>query len=143
MFRELADREEGLAVGGGDQLGAGFGGGVGVVAAQRVGLAVAPVPFPVFVALVGGDGNDGAHGGSVADGLKDVCGSHYVRRVGAKRIRVGEAHQRLRGHVDDDFRLELGHGGLKFVAVEDVAADVFDHAADLRDIEQVRVGIRI
>ena len=46
VFGELVDGEEGLAVGGGDDLGAGLGAGVGVVAAEGVGLAVGPRSIP-------------------------------------------------------------------------------------------------
>ena len=68
VLGKLATREIGLAVGGGDDLGAGLGAGVGIVAAERIGLAVGPEPFLVLVALVGGDDDDGADGGRAADG---------------------------------------------------------------------------
>jgi len=59
---EFGEGEEGLAVGGGDDLSAGLGAGVRVIAAEGISLAIAPDPFLVLIALVGGDGDDGADG---------------------------------------------------------------------------------
>jgi hypothetical protein len=46
-----------MAIGGNDQLRRRFAGAVRITSAQRIGLAVAVVPFAVFVAFVGGDEN--------------------------------------------------------------------------------------
>ena len=56
---EGVDGKVRLAEGGADDLGAGLAAGVGVVAAERIGLAVGPDPLLVLVTLVGGDGDDG------------------------------------------------------------------------------------
>ena len=54
--------EEGIAVGGGDEFGAALAAAVGIVAAHRVVLAIAPEPFAVLVALVAGDDDHRADG---------------------------------------------------------------------------------
>ena len=72
------------------------------MAAHRVVLAIAPLPLAVLVALVAGDDEDDADVAPRRGGVEDVHGAHHVRRVGLDRVGVGAAHERLRGHVEDD-----------------------------------------
>ncbi len=137
---EFGDGEVGLAVGGGDDLGAGLGGGIGVVTAERIGLAVAPDPLLVLVALVGGDGDDGADGGGAADGVEDAGGADDVGLVGADGVVVGEADERLGSEMEDDFGGEVVERGLQSDSVADVAANVSNIAADAGDSEEVGVS---
>ena len=64
-----------MAVGGGDELGAGLGARVGIVAAEWVGLAVAERGVGRGVGLVGGDDEDRANAIARADGLEQVDGA--------------------------------------------------------------------
>ena len=72
--------------------------------AHRLVLAVAPLPLAVLVALVRGDVDHDAHVARSAHGVEHVHGAHHVGLVGLARVEVGAAHERLRGHVDDDLR---------------------------------------
>src|ERR1017187_8070126 len=88
VLSEAGDGEVGLAEGCGDNLGAGLGAGVGVVAAQGIGLAVGPDPLAVFVALVGGDADDGADGRGAADGIEHAGSADDVGLVSADGVGV-------------------------------------------------------
>jgi len=112
------------------------------VAAHGFVFAVAPVPFAVFVAFVGGDVDDGADAGSVAHGFQEVNGAHDVGGVGLDRAAIGLAHQGLGGHVDDDVRLGLLQGGPQgeqIADVGDVAGDALPYPGQF---EQAGPGIR-
>ena len=78
--------KERTAIGGGYQFGASLAAAVRIVAAHRLMLTVGPVPLLIFVALVAGDDDDGAHAGSVADGFQKVNGAEDVDRVGLDRF---------------------------------------------------------
>ena len=103
------------------------------MAAHGFVFAVAPVPFAVFVAFVGGDVDDGADAGGVAHAFQQVNGAHDVGGVGVDRVAVGLAHQRLGGHVDDDIRLGLLQGGLQggqVANVGDMAGDALPYPGE-------------
>ena len=55
---DALSREEGVAIAGGDQFGAGLAAAVWVVAAERFVFPVGPGPFLVIVALVASDDDD-------------------------------------------------------------------------------------
>ena len=65
MFGIAAGIEEGSAIGGGDQFRAALAVRIRIIAAKRFVFAVPPDPFPVFVALVGGDVDDRPYVGQV------------------------------------------------------------------------------
>ena len=73
MPGEVAGGEEGLAEGGGDDLGAGLGGGVGVVAAEGGRFRGSPRPTPCF---------------------RSICRSSRRRRPGRGRPAHGVEHAR-------------------------------------------------
>jgi len=129
-----------LAVGGGDDLGAGLGAGVGVIAAEGIGFAVAPEPLFVFVTFVSGDGDDGTDGWGAADGIEDAGSADDVGLVSADGVFVGEADEGLGGHVEDDFGGEVMEGWIEGGGVADVTADVFDDGADFGFGEEVGFG---
>jgi len=111
----------------GRKLGAALAGGVRVVPAQAVGLAVAVHPLAVLVALVAGDNHNGAALAGrwrvSAAGLQQVHRAHDVGGEGACGIGVGGAHQGLCGHVDDNLGVEVGHGAAKARQVEHVGVE--------------------
>ncbi len=137
---DAVDGEVTLAEGGGDDLGAGLGAGVGVVAAERVGFAVAPEPLFVFVALVGGDAYHGSHAWRAAYRVEDACGAEDVGLEGADGVVVGVADEGLGGEVEDDLGSEAGESFVEGGGVADVAADVFDDGADAGFGEEVGGG---
>src|SRR6185503_931508 len=108
--------EERVAVGRGDELRAGLAVAVGIPAALRLVLAVAPFPFAVLVDLVRGHVDRDAHVIGLPYGVEHVHGAHHVGRVRPHRVDVGAPYQRLGRHVDDDLgalhgeRLAHGYG---------------------------------
>ena len=128
--------EERAAEGGGHELRAALGAGVGVVAAHRLVLAVAPLPLAVLVALVGGDVDDHAHARpSRAHGVEHVDRSHHVGLVGLARLGEGAAHQRLGGHVEHHLRARPRERRGDRVGVADVAATLSHARAHLRQLD--------
>jgi hypothetical protein len=137
---ESVDGKVGLAEGSADDLGAGLAAGVGIVAAEWIGLAVGPDPLLVLVALVGGDGDDGAHAGGSANGVEHAGSADDVGLERADGIFVRVADQRLSGEVEDDLGCELLHGAIQRDGVADIAADVFDDRTDAGHGEEI--GLR-
>ncbi len=135
--------KERAAIGGGDQLGAAFAAAVGIVSAHRLVLAIGPVPLLILVALVAGDDDDGADARRAADGVEQMDGAEHVDRVGLHRALVGEAHQRLRGHVDDDLGREVAHGGFQRGQVANVPANGLELAVQVEQAIEARLGRRI
>src|SRR5579862_522786 len=70
----------------GNQLCAGLAGGVGIVTAERVALAIGPGPFMVLVALVRRDAYHCSYARRFADSFQHVGGSHHVRRISSQRV---------------------------------------------------------
>ena len=107
---------------GGDDLGGGLAGAVGIAATQRVVLDVGTTVVVGQVALVARDHDHGAGPAGTADRVEQGGGAGDVRRYGVDRIAVAAADDRLCGQVDDDvgrgrsdLRLEPGrvpHVGL-------------------------------
>jgi hypothetical protein len=116
---------------------------VRIVAAQRVGLAIAPEPFAIQVALVGGDDHDRAHGRGVPHRLQHVGGSDDVRRVGADRVGVGLPHQRLRREMEDDLRLEVSRALQQRLGVADVSAAILDQLPEAERGKKARLRMRV
>ena len=123
VARMVGGVEVGRAIAGGHQFGASLAVAVGVIAAHGFVLAVAPDPFAVFVALVGGYVHHGAHARRVAHAFQQVHGAHDVRGVGLHRVVVGVAHQGLGRQVQHDLGSRGLHGGLHGGQVTDIADD--------------------
>ena len=132
--------EKALEIGMGDDLGAALGSGVGVVAAQMVGLAVAPDPLVVAVALVRGDEDRGFHAGALAHGLQHVEGAQHVGFEGQGRVFVRFAHQGLGGQMEDHIGAEFLHGADHGITVADVAAHVLHVLFQMHGLEMGRAG---
>ena len=140
FFAVVGGVEERVPVGRADHLRSGLAAGIGIVAAEGLVLAVAPEPFLVLVAFVGGDDDHGTDGWAAAYGVQEVGRPHHVRFVGQERLLVAQPHQRLRRHVNDD----LGAGFLEDSLQEPEIADVAHHtphpAFQLRQLEKARHG---
>jgi len=63
-----------------------------------------PSALTIVVALVARDHDSRFNGLSHTNGFKDVNRPHHIRRIGFHGILVRGPHERLRGHVEDDFR---------------------------------------
>ncbi len=110
LVREGAD--EAAAPAGDRQFGAGLAGTVGIVAAEPIGLAVAPGPLLIGIHLVGGDHHHGAGVGEGPERFQQVEGAEHVGAPGAYRIGVAAAHQGLGGEVKHDLRLHTEYTAL-------------------------------
>src|ERR1700733_2438876 len=117
-------REERTAVGRADDFRAGFARCIGVVAAQFIRLSIRPYPFLIAIALVRSDRDHSSHAGGLSHRLQNVNCSHNIGRVGAERISIGAAHQRLRGKVENYFGAKLAEGGREPGGISNVAAHV-------------------
>ena len=109
-----------------DQLGRGLARAVGIVAAQRVALAVGIRPLAVEIDLVGGHHDRDAAVGHSAQRVEQVRGSHRVGREGRERVAVAGADQRLRSQMEDELGPRLAHrgGDRRGVAqIDDLARD--------------------
>ena len=131
--------QKGLAVRAADQLCTALAVGVGVVATHGLVFSVAPDPFLVLVALVGGDVDNGLDGARLACRLQHVDRAHHVGCIGFDGLLVGQPHQWLCRHVDDDFRLELVHLGLHSSKVTDVGDAVLHALRYPSNVKQCRV----
>ena len=140
MFTVFRCIEERVAIGCRDQFGAAFAAAVRVEAAHGFVLTVTPHPFFVLVALVGGDVDDGTHGGRLAHGFQKIYGAHDIGGIGLDRVDIGAAHQRLRGHVNNDIGRGLSHGIGQPGAIADVADDGCHALRHLRHFKQAGVG---
>ena len=99
--------EKGITIGADDQLRRGFAGAVRIVSAQVVLLAVAVMPFAVFVAFVRRDENGGARFLVTPERIQQMQRPHDIDVEGLARLAVGLAHQRLGGEVENKIRLAL------------------------------------
>ncbi len=129
--------KERTAIGSGYQLGASLAAAIRIVAAHGFVLAIGPVPLLIFVALVAGDDDDGADAGRAPNGIEQVNGAEDVDCVGLDRALVGETHERLRGHVDDDLGLEIAHGGFERGKVANVSANGFELAVQTEQAKRL------
>ena len=134
--------QERRAVGRGHQFRTGLAAAVRVVAAHRLVFTVAPDPFAVLVALVGGDIDDGAHAAGRAGSFEHVHRAHHVGGVGGHRRAVRQAHQRLRRQVQHDLRLAALHGAAHGVEIADVAQGRLQAVGHPRLVEQAGRGGR-
>ena len=106
MLRVFLRRKKRISIGAGDQFRTGLTVAVGIVAAERIVLAIGPDPLLILIAFVGGDDDDGAHGAAGTHGFQHARAEH-VGFVGADGILIGSADKRLRCEVKDNFRLML------------------------------------
>jgi len=126
----------------GDQFRATLAVAVWVVAAHRFRFAIAPDPFAVFVALVTRHIDHSLDARHLADRIKEMDRAHDIGRVGLDRVGIRITHQRLRGHVDDDFGLCVSECLLQGRLVAHIANDR-DHAIrDAGFFKQARRGVR-
>ena len=135
--------EERPAIGGGYQFGAAFAAAVRIVAAHRLVLTIGPVPFLIFVALIAGDDDDGANAGSVPDGFQKVNGAEDVDRVGLHRALIGEADERLRGHVEDNLGLEIARADWSAARSRTSARMDLSLAVEIKQAIETGIGGRI
>ena len=140
MFTVFRCVEKRVAIGCRDQFGAAFATAIGVKAAHGFVLTVTPHPFFVLVTLVCGDVDDGTHGGRLANGFQKTHGAHDVGRIGLDRVDIGAAHQRLRGHVNNDIGRGLSHGISQPSAIAYVADDRFHALRYMRNFKQAGVS---
>jgi len=91
------------------------------MAPHGVVLAIAPDPFAVLVALVRGDIDQGANARCAAHGLEHVDRAHHIGRKGVHGFGVGEAHQGLGRHVEDDLRAMLLEYPLQMIQIPDIS----------------------
>ncbi len=104
-----------------DDLLASLGGGVGIPAAERLVLAVGPLPLAVGVALVGRDGD---HRTDVVaqspDRVEHVHGPHDVRGIGVDRLAQRALEVRDGGEVEHHLRASVPHGRVDVGRVADI-----------------------
>ena len=134
--------EERFAPGGDGEFGAGLARAVGIVAAERVFLAIAVVPLAVFVALVRGDEDGGAGLGEFAQGLEHVDGAEHIGLPGLDRQAVGAAHEWLRGEVKDEIGVRLTDRVADGHWIADVAENVADARLERELLEKRGGGVR-
>ena len=136
--------EERAAVGGDGDFRGPFASAVGVVTAHGVGFAVGVEPLAVFVALVGGDHDDGAGTGGETEGVEHVDGAHDIDGEGFDGLVVGEADERLGGEVEDEVWGGVAGDGGEAVAVHDIGAVVCgDTVVEVELVEEEGVGERV
>ena len=140
--------EIGAAIGGDGQLGGGLAGAVGVVAAKGVVFTIGAEPLAVFIALIGGDEDRGADAvaGLVArlepaQGVEQMHSAHDVGGVGLDRLAVGQAHQGLRGQMEDDIRLGDEDALRQGVAVADVQDVMFQAFGKPKLVKERGLGV--
>ena len=135
--RPLA-REERAAIRGDNYLRRALAGAVRIVTSHGVALAVGPHPFAIFVALIAGDTDDCLQPDGVPARLEDMNRALDIGGEGFDRLRIGQADQRLRGEVENDFRLHFSHDRLNRLGAADIGDAVIDKLADPRLFEQAR-----
>ena len=82
------------------------------MAAEPVALLERPAGAVVLVDFVAGDDDDALERAQLSAGLQQRAGAEDIGGVGAERIAVGFAHQRLRRHVNDDLRIGAADRGI-------------------------------
>lgn len=130
----------GAPAGDGD-LGTGLAGAVGIVAAEAVVLAVAVVPLPVGVDLVGGDHHHRAGMAQRPQGLKHVEAALHVGAPGAERISVTAAHQGLCRQVKHHFGITRPGDRRQRWEVADVGDVMVDPIGEIQLVKQVRIAL--
>ena len=130
------------AIGGCDQFGAGFGSAVGILAAERVLLAIAPHPILVAINLVGGDADDGLDVWHEPRRLEHMRGAQRIGRESLDRIGKGFRNQRLRGKMDDDRRPMPLNSGPNGSEIADIADGRYDAVGNIGRNKQAGLGRR-
>ncbi len=130
------------AIGSRHQLGAGFGGAIGILAAEWILLAIAPDPILIAINLVGGDADDGLDAGREPRGLEHMRGAQRIGGEGLDRIGKGFRNQRLRGQMNDDGRPMSFNGGANGREIADIAEGRANAVGDIGSGKQVRFGCR-
>jgi len=103
--------EKRSSVSGSNQLRTSLAAGIRVRATHGFVLAIGPDPFPVFVALVGGDVNHGLDAGGLAHRFQQIDRAHDVNGVSLHRCDIGITYQRLRRQMQHNLGLCGPHGG--------------------------------
>src|SRR3954463_5677716 len=99
--------KETATVGTDDEFGTALAVAVWIVAAEMIALAISPGPTDVLVAFVAGDDEHGLYVGRAAHGFQQMDRAHHVCCIRLNRFGIRQADQRLRGHVDHDFRIRI------------------------------------
>ena len=134
----LGRGEERAAVGEGHELGAGLAARVGVLAPERLVLAVAPLPAAVQVALVARHHHHRADRRHLPHAVEHVHRAHHVDRVGGARLLVRPADDWLRGEVQHHLGVCLADGRHDRLPIAHVALDRADPLAHRRKLVQRR-----
>ncbi len=109
---------------------------VGIVAAERIGFFKTTRLTSVLVAFVGRDHDDGAGKIRLANGFEQIRGAEHVGRDGFHRLAVGNAHERLRGEVENELGLPVANRVLKLMRIPDVLNGVLHPALQFEREEQ-------
>ncbi len=110
------------------------------MAAHWLVLAVSPLPLAVLIALVRGDVEQHAHVLPAADRIEQVDRAHHIGLIGQPRLLEGAAHERLRGHVDDDLGpMRVEHPG-QGMRVAHIAVDAVHPVGDVGQLVERRLG---
>jgi len=116
---------------------------VRIASPKGVGLAVAPDPALVVVALVGGHVDDHARPPHPADTVEQVHRSHHVGGIGFQRVFARVQHDRLRRHVQDDVGGEGFQALHHAIRIAHVADGRLDELADTCQRVEIGPGRRL
>jgi hypothetical protein len=110
---------------------------IGITAAESIRFTIPPEPFLVVVTLIACYDHDAADALNVPCRLEQIDSSHDIDRVGRDGLSVGEAHKRLRCHMNDDIGLCGAHGVSHGIEISYIANRVSNVARHTCDIEQI------
>ncbi len=116
---------------------------VGIVTAERIALLeaarfTAVRSTVVFVALVGRDDDDGAGKISHAHRFKEMGRAKRVGGEGRHRLTIRNAHQRLRGEVENEVGTDFGYLRVQGGSVADVEHVVLHPPGQVQRLEERR-----
>ncbi|MOA01542.1 hypothetical protein D3C78_1209570 [compost metagenome] len=72
-------------------------------------FAITPLPLAVLVALVGSDIDDGPQARALTSRFQHMKTAHHVGGIGFHRLTIGQPHQWLGSHMNEQIRVETGH----------------------------------
>ena len=136
-----AVREKRIAIRGHDDFRRRFARAVGIVAAERIALLeiARRRATVILVALVACDHDDGAWEIHCADGFEQIGGAEHVGGEGRHRFAIGNADERLRGEVKNEFGLPFADGVFELMRVPDVLDGVLHPAFQFEREEERRL----